>query len=450
MRIGISVIGYTSKPTNIGKISYKSRDIELVDLIDVIKNGYVLSANFSEDLEFEYHQWDRTQAKFISSPFVMIDLDDDYSCSLNELIEMLELKPTIAYTTFSHGIKGNRYRLLYIFNQQITSIGLCKALYNSLIKRNKLKLSDNCGCNPCQCVIGSKADCELIFNSTLYEIADILEHDEEKCISNIKREEERNIIEIEMHFHDKEFEEDYVSLCYESLLAKYLGRYPFFDHTPLKADEDTPFIVLPSNYIEIQRYWFHNKVVDEYENTLYYTTVVRKVRDGEHRKKKLFINGILRRFMLPSISLEHLLLNLVYELFYYIENTVDHITKETLLQIARRAYQADLTKYERLGVKTDKRKFIVNQAYCEAHGISKRTVRNYSRQVFTFNRICELYDTQLSDKENLEILKENGVSVCMRTLQKFKKHYGLLKNKKKKDKITSDIDMIEACECINT
>ena len=55
---------------------------------------------------------------------IMIDLDGEVELELNELIENLKFKPSIAYTTFSHLIenKGNRYRLLYLFENEIDDI----------------------------------------------------------------------------------------------------------------------------------------------------------------------------------------------------------------------------------------------------------------------------------------------------------------------------------------
>ena len=46
---------------------------------------------------------------------LIFDIDNTL-LSFNELLVTLKYQPSIAYTTFSHITKGNRYRLLYIFN----------------------------------------------------------------------------------------------------------------------------------------------------------------------------------------------------------------------------------------------------------------------------------------------------------------------------------------------
>lgn len=436
IRIGISLKGYPTKPM-VKTLEYESIRIEITELIELIKNGYAFSANFTEEDNVKFSQKERTYKNFISTQILMIDIDDDYECSLEELVNGLKLKPTLAYTTFSHNIKGNRYRLLYIFNNEIKDRYIFKSLYYNILKDNNIKIKDNSGGSAVQCILGSRNDCEIIFNNILYNPNELLTEEQIKCNSNYIKQEEENNIELEMHFSDKELRDDYRDLPYEEILNKYLIKYEYLDHTPIYADEDTPYIILPSNYIEIKRYWFYNVVKDEYENTKYYTKNVKRLKDGEGRKRKLFINGILRRFMIKDMPFEHILINLIYELFFYIDNRFDKITKSILLQIAVNVYKADLSKYEKLNVKTDKRRFIVNGEYCIKYGVSKRTIRNMSKKLITYDAIGNLYDPTLKDKENLKILKENGVDVCLRTLKNFKKDCGLSRTRNKDNDIGS-------------
>ena len=128
----ISTNGYISKPSSdeIKKISYIRRDVNIDEIVSHIKEGYVFSANFNEDYTTTITQSDRRYENFISTPMVMFDLDRGIDCSLNELIDRLEYKPTIAYTTFSHQQdgKGNRYRLLYLFQEPIEDNDMYKGI----------------------------------------------------------------------------------------------------------------------------------------------------------------------------------------------------------------------------------------------------------------------------------------------------------------------------------
>ena len=121
--ITISLQNFTEKPNEkeIRTMEYVRRSLSLDEIMAHIKNGYTLSANYTTDYQTIIKQQNRRNERLIGTSFVMFDLDDDIECSIFELIEKLIIKPTIAYTTFSHQKdgKGNRYRLLYLFKEEI-------------------------------------------------------------------------------------------------------------------------------------------------------------------------------------------------------------------------------------------------------------------------------------------------------------------------------------------
>jgi len=216
-------------------------------------------------------------------------------------------------------------------------------------------------------------------------------------------------------------------MSYGDLLLKYSDTYPIFEHTLLgEVDDDTPFIMLSSNYIEIKRYWFMETVYDENGDKRYSASRVKKIKDGEHRRKKLFLNGILRRIMVNDLSFEHLLNNMVYELYHYIDNSKDRITKKDLFDISVNIYKSDIDNYNGL-IKRDKRKFIVNDKYCIKHNLNRKQVRNISRKLITYNQIGELYDFNLTDRQNVEQFKEYGLNISTKTLQRFRNEMGITK-----------------------
>lgn len=104
----------------LGLWEYVRRSLSLDEIMAHIKNGYTLSANYTTDYQTIIKQQNRRNERLIGTSFVMFDLDDDIECSIFELIEKLIIKPTIAYTTFSHQKdgKGNRYRLLYLLKKK--------------------------------------------------------------------------------------------------------------------------------------------------------------------------------------------------------------------------------------------------------------------------------------------------------------------------------------------
>jgi hypothetical protein len=212
-------------------------------------------------------------------------------------------------------------------------------------------------------------------------------------------------------------------------LDKYRYVYPFFEHTPLPdVSDDCPYIILPENYISIKRYWLCEKVEDEYGEEKWRYAKIRKIKDGEQRRKKLYLNGILRRKMIPDITFEHLLYCLIFELYYFYENSKDTIKKLDILNIARNVMMADIANYS--FEQTDKRQFVINEAYCRKYNVSKKEARNLSKKLINYEKIGELYDPTLTDKKNIELFKQYGLSISSKTLQRFRGEMGLKKYKK--------------------
>ena len=461
-------MGFEAKPqpNKMGRIEYIRKNLSIDEIAEYIKNGHVLSANFTEDDSTIIRQTQRCYENFISTSMIMIDLDGEVELELNELIENLKIKPSIAYTTFSHliGNKGNRYRLLYLFENEINDIKLYKDIYKIIVSSFDFKLKDNCGSNVTQAVFGSKKDCILIKSNKIYSISNFIDislfnknnitnsnnqishskyiYNKENNIINIERpiqishinyiyNKENNIINTESLIQDNEYCEDFFRMPFSELLDKYIDKYPMFEHTPLyHADDDTPYILLPANYLEIKRYWMFNYIYNENGYIVSRTTSPKKIKDGEGRKRKLFINGILRRMMIPTITFEHLLNCLVYELYYYIDNSQDSINKKRLYEIAFNAYNADLDKYEHLK-QSDSREFIVNVNYCNKYHVSKSTAKNISRKAITYDKIGSLYNSNLTDKQNLEVFKRHGLKISAKTLQRFRETFGITKYKNK-------------------
>lgn len=447
MYITVSTIGFEKKPLSneMGKIQYIRKNLSIDEIAQYIKNGYVLSANFTEDDSTVIRQTQRCYKNFKSTSLLMIDLDGEVEYGLNELIELLEFKPSIAYSTYSHLIenKGNRYRLLYLFKEEIRDINQYKEIYQIISNSFPFTIKDNCGRNVTQAVFGSKRDCILIKSDKIYSISNFIKLNHNSNLNNFTilnnqishsnsiNKEEENIIRLERLIQDDEYIEDYWNMSYNDLLTKYRDKYPIFDHTPLyNPDEDTPYILLPPDYIEIKRYWMIDYIYSENGSVKCYTSKARKIKDGEGRKKKLFINGILRRMMIPSISFEHLLNCLVYELYHYIDNSKDIIKKQRLFDIAMSAWNADITQYEHLR-QSDNREFIVNDNYCIKYNVSRSTARNISKKAITYDKIGSLYDCNLTDKQNLEVFKEHGFTTSPKTLQRFRETFGLTRYNKR-------------------
>lgn len=144
-----------------------------------------------------------------------------------------------------------------------------------------------------------------------------------------------------------------------------------------------------------------------------YSNRVCKIKDGNGRRKKLFLNAIVRKYMYPQIEFEHLLHCLANELYYYINNSKDPISKQELYDIAENVYNENIDKYSTIikQQQTEKRKWIINPQYCIKYNLSAKTVRNMVKGKINNELIGLYYDCSKSLKENLSTFKELNLKV---------------------------------------
>lgn len=251
--------------------------------------------------------------------------------------------------------------------------------------------------------------------------------------SNKKEEEKKSIIKMDVTFSESEnqFIEDYYKLSFSDLIHEYIRTYPSVECTQIDYDDTTEIITLPSDYTEIKRRWY----IEEFEMTngdVIKWSNVCKTRNGEGRRNLLFKNLLLRKRILPTISFCHLLLNAVYEVHYFIDNTDvnDKITKQQIAQITVNAFFAE----DRMTKVQEKRKYIINGLYCAKHGISKRTLNmqhlnknEVSEKQNNMEAIKRIYNPNYTDAQNLSILSDKGVNISLRTFKRYKKEMGLSK-----------------------
>lgn len=420
MNVAISTNGYSTKPsaTLIPRIEFANQNVNIFQLEQAIMDGHAFSAVFRSK-DKKYTQKQRTMDNFIEIQFVMIDLDDSSCDNIDILIETLVLLPTMAYTTYSHKVKGNRYRLLYIFNDIITNVDVYRQLYDQIVKKNNLQC-DPCGSNPAQMILGTNGPMADIrtFNKT-YSLNDF-DIKYKMIVDTTKAKKQKSDTKISIEIND-EFFDDFIHLSFSEFVDTYRTVYPHVQHTPFNRDNSKPYTMLPENFIYIR-----HKYCDEVYNGDVVGTNLVKLKDGQHRRKALYMCAIMRRLMIPDITIEHLLANAWYDLNYYISNAIDPINRYELTEICVRAYTADISKYDINTFKDKKQpKFIINDDYCAQNGISKKQALNISRKLLNYERIGEVYDPSLSLNENIKQMKELGVKVSKPTLISFKKFYNL-------------------------
>lgn len=416
MNVAISTNGYDAKPNTslIPKIEFQNQDVNLFQLKEAVMNGHVISAVFrSKNIKFTQTQ--RKMDNIVGIQFVMIDIDESLCINIDKLIESLVILPTMAYTTYSHKVKGNRYRLLYIFNDIITNVDIYKQLYDKIVEKNKLKC-DPCGSNPAQMIFGTNGQMAEI--RTFPNTYNLIDFDiKYKLTIDASKPKKKSNTKISIDINN-DFFDDFMHLSFGEFIDIYRTVYPHIQHTPFERDNSKPYTILPDNFIYIR-----HKYCDEVYNGDVVGTNIVKLKDGQRRRKALYMCAIMRRLMIPDITIEHLLANAYYDLNYYISNAIDPINRYELTEICVRAYTTDISKYNIDTFKDKKQpKFIINDDYCAQNGITKKKALSLARKLLNYERIGEVYDPSLSLNENIKQMNELGVKVSKPTLIKFKKY----------------------------
>lgn len=417
---------YNSKPTNMecASMQYIFTHTNLIEFAKRISSGYGYCSIFDND---EFGNWGKSDKYFSYTQVISVDIDHS-PISLNEALDKDKLKttPSMAYNTFSNDNNNNEYsfRLVYLFDEPIEGVNKAKSYLYSVCKTvsDELNIKVDANAQKVSQYFNGTNDINVFVSDYVYELDDF-NLDNLKVSSKSIQEENNNIDLTDTFENDTTLIKDYWKLKLTEFLYKYDPIMPNLQNSKLVIpSEDEPFIEIPSDYREIKRYWY--LLVDEDGNKKDY---IRKIKDGEGRRKKLFLNGIIRRLINPQITFENLLHNIVWEFVTYMVNDGNKITKKILWNIVKDIMNVDLTRYSKLG--TTSRKWMVNPYFASKYGMSKREVINkFKRNKKQY--IGELYDCSLSDKENIEMMKEYGLEISLITLKRWRKENNITKYKK--------------------
>lgn len=173
----ISTDGFTSKPTQPGKLTFKRQEnMTINDLASTILTGHSFTGDFGFN-EFPTYKH-KNFTNFKGSSIFSFDFDNSEYQSLEELVTNLTIKPFIAYETFSHQMegKGNRYRVIYAFNKPITDVKQYKQLGIWLAKQNDIKEYDRASLSAVQVMHGTRSGAKLLKVANVLEVPYLKEY----------------------------------------------------------------------------------------------------------------------------------------------------------------------------------------------------------------------------------------------------------------------------------
>lgn len=431
----------TKKPEKACAIQYSPQSLTLSDIEELQRQGKAFCYNFKDTDEsglVTVHE--KTLNGFEYTNVVFFDIDK-MPCTMEEYISNTEFKPSLAYTTISN-VKDGRYgyRLLYAFQEPLQSIEEFDTIYYAIAAANGFRQRiyedgtkyefDYRRVN--QQYYGGGEHSETYRTDLVYTVSDFSSFFEEgKALkeqinptkkktskskeaipfeNNIGKEEKE-----QAYYSDLEnpFYSDLFSMSPKEFLIRYdiegLEVYNAALATELTLSEDGKYWIYPEDYQEIKRNWGKD---DDGKRC------VRKWEIGSGRKKRLYVTAQIMKHNIPDITKEELIYCLVRERYYFYVNTDNNLHNKVLIQIADSALSHGFTLSP-----CKHPSYSINKDYWLHDNITSNTAKNIVRKELKEAEVLSMYDFELSVKENLKILRENGIKVGKSYLYALKKRY---------------------------
>ena len=409
------------------KLTFTQQTVSLLQFIEFIRNGYMFCGVY-DDKKFPNKNY-KTSKHLVSNNVVSIDIDD-CDCSMRDFMSTLKYSPSIAYETFSNLENGNgyRFRFLYVFDDFVDGETYSR-LYYAICKANNIECpsNDTSTASPYQKIWGTNGKHrDIIGLGYVYHIdsfKDFMDDESvQSTILNIYKKTPTGINRVdwtpktEYKFIDKTFENMWDKATDTEILSQ-MSQYQTLETTYINFNDGELWRDLTDEeYYCIKRKW--QRKIFNGRNVI----AIAKVKNGEHRRKKIYLSLIRRRLIDPTITLEHLCYAALFELNYFIVNTDknDYITRYQLTQMAQNAMNVDLEKYKNL---KENKKFKVNKMEAMKQGLTVQqavgkanAARRMEMKEKVYREMSEKYDKNKSVRQNAEIL---GVS--RGTVQALKK-----------------------------
>ena len=492
----VSTKPYDRNKDNAAFIKWQETNGTITTLSQYISEGYAFCNCFYHEEEKTFGNRFKKTDNVKSANLICIDLDAVKYPYIEfvAIMEQTEIMPNIVYTTANNGkckkpteTYNNRYRVIYVVDEPIYNDTLYKEVHQAL--KNEIRIiteddnvfndnTDSCvshffaGCRDTNiktdeniytlswlmqrydissenekvqdgCIYTDSEERYNKKNITEYH-ADVYVHDVNtpdngsngKCKMDVYLKKRKRVIYNDVALSDTEFLNDILTLPIEQIIIKYQNIYNTDEHTNIEFSDDELYKTLPSDYMEIKRRWnFKNMNVNGRQINI---SKPLKIKNGEGRRKTIFLNLILRKRINPNITFEHLLYNGLRELYYYIDNT-DKDDVITTYEISRIAYEVFKTDINKWNFRANTKKFKINKEYCKKNGINARRAalqinsnNKKNEKQIRMEQMKHLYNKDISDQENIKVLNENGVNISLRTYKQYKKEIGLSKTYNKR------------------
>ena len=408
---------------NFSMIKYKREILTFTDFINKIEDGYSFCYCFNDNGRV-FGQRDKRIDNFHHTNFIVFDIDH-CGANIHEYLNRLPYKPTLAYTTTNDSKLDHRFRLIYFLDFTIMkSVSFYKMVYYKLASHLEIYsgfiMSDNCMKSPSQQFLGNpKNEITTVYNNILYELDDInkLSFNEryEKEMKGVKDiTNDSNVEDIELNISD-EMRRDLNNLNDSEFIKKWSEKYFYQMETPVTYDDDGIARLWDKKYYQIK-----NKFSKVDGHTVQF-------KHGD-RRRIVLLNMISTMLKInPKISDENLLFNSIVERHHFFDNADGKLNNGWVLNAIKNARMDDMKG--RNPIQPEPRTFKIQKSHFidlinkwnEEGKNGMMVLTNKIRKKINIERVGALYDFNLSVKENLKWLAEQGIVVSQAKLYRLKK-----------------------------
>lgn len=417
----LSEKGYSQKPIGVdySTMKWKKKMISLNDFIDAISAGYSYCHIYVNNC--------RRKDKFLRANFVSIDVDDS-NIDLFSFLNDCHLKPTFAYETFSNGKNGTySYRLVFVFDQSLSKNAYLQMYDKLCVMTGLTNTKDHCGKILNQLMNGTNSGAYIFRSNIIYSpvtdlpveattVDQILEYrdalftytdfPDNSYLPNTNKKPSThnssgnyniipNIHSKQYNTKDQKWNTEEVSrflhevqqMGREGFLKRFRLAYKLIRWSKLEFN-DMGYAVIPEGHLSL--YVRYNRGKNG--------TVVNRFKDGEKRRNRLFIDGLIIRKIQPDITIYQLFYNLMHRVYFYYDNS-DGILSDIL--IFQKAW--DVMNYDMETVHFDTfnvGSVVTSRSYCINHSISRRSHSRVALKMEHYLQIKEWYDPSKSVSDN--------------------------------------------------
>ena len=480
---GLELAKYFGKKGTSNRIQFKTVECQVEDIETIVANGHTLAYQYKED-----NVMGDRKKNYIGTDFIIIDIDS-IDLTMDEVIDRASYKPTIIHTTFSNLTekKNNKYcyHLIYCMNETLYgeenfyyAFSLFCSGIEELVDKNatdchRITFTSNRSLPNYQYkLLGNTYSTSTIINNSKNsetingkevrqaELSDLLAtkggitNEYNKYNSSISyssnsksefsvkkmnsssifyssynmKEEDKNLTNKKGYWGlDKKFISDLNKMKRKDFVCNYSAVYDYITFTPPTTTYTTEEGIVYADYrgmdfYELPSLWRTNEVGERER---------QKIGIG-CRTTQLYVETNLFILIKPDITKEHLVYEVVKDVFENYDNSDKQFTNHYILSVVNDVWK----KKNEFNGHPIPRQFKILQY---GDGMTKMACVGIVRKLMKDDSIGSIIDSKLSIEENISEFKKFGINIKKKRLLQF------IKENQLEGYIKSDKQIKEEC-----